>query len=381
MISYPVHKLLTKKSGRFVFSAKYSSEKLKTYLIECKILYQTINDLPILPKISSQIQEDLIKRSIFSTAAIEGNPLSENKVAEILTNPNQVQSKEKAQIEIQNLKNAYTYIKSLKPSKNFITLNEKLLRDIHKAITKDIDYNNNIPGNFRNHIVKVGDKSHGGIYTPPKITEDIKILTSLFIKWINNENILKLDPIIRAGLAHYHLGLIHPFADGNGRTARIVEALILQTSGIKYVPVMLSNFYYRNIDDYYWAFSNAIKNKENDISAFLEFVLIGMVESLKEIKEIIIFHIRILTLKEYYLFLRSEKTITHRQYDLLLILMKNTNQKFTLKELGQEQPFNLLYRAVSPLTIRRDVQKLIKSKLLRSIENTSYYTLNLKVLD
>lgn len=255
------------------------------------------------------------------------------------------------------------------------------MRDLHKAITKDIDYNDNIPGNFRNHIVRVGDKSHGGIYTPPKIIEDIKVLTSLFIKWINNENILKLDPIIRAGLAHYHLGLIHPFADGNGRTARIVEALILQISGVKYVPVMLSNFYYRNIDDYYWAFSNAIKNKENDISAFLEFVLVGMVESLKEIKEIITFHIRILTLKDYYLFLRSEKAITHRQYDLLLILIKNTSYKFTLKELGQEQPFNLLYRDVSPLTIRRDIQKLLKSKLLKSIENTSQYTINLKALD
>jgi Fic family protein len=298
MVSYPVHKVLTNKSGKFAFSAKYSSEKVAAYLIECRILSRTINDLPILPKIYSQIEEDLIKRAIFSTAAIEGNPLSADKVSEILSNPKHIQSKEKAQTEINNLKNAYEFIKNITPPDSFLTINEKLLREIHKAVTKDIDYNDNIPGNFRNHIVKVGDKSHGGVYTPPKIIEDINVLASFFIQWINNKNILNLDPIIRAALAHYHLSLIHPFADGNGRTARLIEALILQASGIKYVPVMLSNFYYRNLDDYYRAFSAAIKNKENDISSFLEFVLLGMVESLKEIKEIITYHITVLTLKD-----------------------------------------------------------------------------------
>jgi Fe2+ or Zn2+ uptake regulation protein len=78
--------------------------------------------------------------------------------------------------------------------------------------------------------------------------------------------------------------------------------------------------------------------------------------------------------------LREEKAITQRQYDLLLLLIKNTVHKFTLKELGQEPPFNLLYRNVSPLTVRRDINRLLNLKLLQKIANTAQYRLDLKSL-
>ena len=256
MVSFPVHEVMTFKSGKFIFSAKYSIDRLKSYLIESSILFQTINDLPILPRISAQIQEELIKRSIFSTAALEGNPLPENDVFDILNETSSIRNSEKAKKEIENLKNTYSFLKTIKPSGNFLKITEKLIRTIHKSITQDIEYNDNTPGKFRNHVVKVGDSTHGGIYTPPKILKDISGLVKTFTEWMNCNEMQNMNSIIRAALSHYHLGIIHPFADGNGRTARIVEALILQTSGMKYVPVMLSNYYYRNMDDYYWAFSN-----------------------------------------------------------------------------------------------------------------------------
>jgi len=380
MISFPVHKLLTFKSGKFYFSTKVTSEEINTLLLENKILYQTINDLPILPSIASQIQEDLIMRSIFSTAAIEGNPLSEEKVAAIVNNPNQEESKNIAEREIENLINVYADLKRRKPSTTFFVIDETDVIAIQKAITNGTAHNDNIPGNYRNSAVKVGDKLHGGIYTPPKILKDIRTLMSTFFEWINHENMSIVDPIIRAALSHLHLGLIHPFADGNGRTARLVEALILQTAGIKYVPLMLSNYYYRNVDEYYWAYSKTIKNKENDVTDFLKFYLIGLKESLNEIKDIITLQIVILTLKEYYLSLYSEKIISQRQFDFLLVLTKNTRAEFSLKELSVEQPFNLLFRNISPLTVRRDINKLLKLNLIEKVNN-SHYTINLKILN
>jgi Fic family protein len=222
--------------------------------------------------------------------------------------------------------------------------------------------------------------NHGGVYTPPKILKDINVLLISFIEWINCPEFHQLNPVIRAALAHYYLGLIHPFADGNGRSARLVEALILQTAGIKYVPVMLSNFYYRNMDDYYWAFSKSIKNKDNDVSDFLEFVLKGMIESLKEIKEKITYHIRVLTLKDYYLFLQSEKIISQRQYDLMLFLIKSADYQFNLKDLQKSHPLNILFRNVSPSTIRRDINKLLDLKLIK-IAKKQLYRININALD
>ena len=281
MDKHPTKSIMTFKSGKFVFSAKYDEQKIKPLLVESRILYETIKDLPILPDMATSLEEELIRRSIFGTAAIEGSPLTEEKVAEIVSSPEYTGKTKKAEKEILNLKNVYGLIKVLPEGTSPFRIGEDLIKNIHEIITKDLEDKQNTPGKYRSDIVYVGDEGHGGRYVPPKILDDIKNLMKEYAEWINSEDIKNLSPIIRAALAHYHFGLIHPFGDGNGRTARVIEALLLSAAGIKYIPVMLSNFYYKNMDDYYWAFSKSIKNKENDVTPFLEFVLKGFIEELK----------------------------------------------------------------------------------------------------
>ncbi len=205
------------------------------------------------------------------------------------------------------------------------------------------------------------------------------MLMPKFIEWMNSEGILALDPFYRASLAHYHLALIHPFGDGNGRAARLLEALILHSAGIKYVPVMLSNFYYQNMDDYYLAFSTTQRNKAKDLSNFLKLSLTGAVDSLREIKSRITFHIRIMALRDYIHFQRSQKRLTRRQYDLVKMLIDNPSSRFTLKDLREKSPYSILYREVTPLTARRDLKRLLLDRLI-SIENGSY-KLNLQAFE
>jgi len=353
---------------------------LQHYRIEAKILYETVKDLPILPSLASDLEQELIRRSIFGTAAIEGNPLTEEKVGQIIGESKDVHLRGNAEQEINNLKTAYDLFKKIKMGKpgKMPRLSEKVIKEAHKVITRKLKYEHNNPGNYRNHIVKVGNKEHGGIYTPPKCLPDIKKIMGEFIKWINSDELINLDAPIRAALAHYYLGLIHPFGDGNGRTARYIEAAILNQSGIKYVPPMLSNFYYTNIDDYFWAFSKTIKNKENDMTHFLEFVLIGFIESLKEIKGRIVYFIRLFALRDLYAFLKKEKLITQRQKDLLSILLDKIIP-FTLKDLYTETPFNFLYREVSERTARRDINVLKNMNLIKTEDNK--YILNLNALE
>lgn len=372
-----IRKVNTYKSGKFVFSCKYDMHRLLPILIENEVLIQTVKDLPILPNLASTLQEELIKRSIFGTAAIEGNPLTEERVAEILSNPKSSKTTEDAEKEINNLKKTYDFLRKSKTISK-IKLGEDTIRKLHQFITKDVKYESNIPGQYRNHVVKVGDSKHGGIYTPPKIIDDIKKLMSEYVEWINSESVLKLYPEIRAALAHLHFSLIHPFGDGNGRTARIIEAFILIQSGIKYVPTMLSNYYYRFIDDYYWAFSKSIKNKENDVTDFLEFVLKGVKDSLYIIKERITYFIRKFTLRDYYSFLKQQKIITSRQYDLLIILLDH-QQFFTLQDLKIKPYLQILYRHVSERTARRDLKRLKDGNFLNS--DNRGYKLNFRHLD
>jgi Fic family protein len=371
-------KVMTFKSGKFVFSHRFDAAKLMPYLLQANILHATVKDLPILPDLAARLEEEIIRRSIFGTAAIEGNPLKEEEVAKIISEPDKRESLEGADKEIRNLKTAYDYLAEIKISaESAFMLEEDQIRHVHSMITRDIIHEQNAPGQYRNHRVKVGDSSHGGVYTPPHIHEDIQNLTREFILWINSPEVTTLDPIIRAALAHYHFGLIHPFGDGNGRTARLIEAMLIKSSGFTFVPVMLSNYYYKHVDDYFWAFSITRKNKEHDVTHFLEFVLKRVAESLTEIKDRIIYFIRKFTLREYYMFLRKEMRLNRRRHDLLMILLDESGP-FSFDDLFTISSFRVLYKTVSQRTAKRDLKALCDQKLLNCKKDE--YSLNLRVL-
>ncbi len=376
-----VKKVDTYKFGPFTFSERYDGTGFGEVLTDIVRLNETVSGLPVLPRYASRLEEEVMSQSIFGTAAIEGNPLTEEEVKEVLKKDEEHRETQPEQ-EIENLKTAYKIMQRIEQPNSRTTsktplLSEKLIKDIHRTITKDLDYKDNKPGSYRNHEVKVGDNEHGGIYKPPKIIADIKTLMGNFIEWINSEELLRLEPIFRGALAHYHLCLIHPFGDGNGRTARLTEAIVLTYSRMRYAPSMLSNFYNRHKDDYFWAFSKTIKSKGDDRTPFLKFVLGALHDSLEIIKTRVDYLIRMLVIKDYVDIMRQEKVITQRQYDLLNILVDN-NVPLTLLGLFNEGHFKVIYREVSERTARRDLAKLTKLNLLLHEEDK--YKLNVHVL-
>ena len=373
-----VKKVMTFKSGKFVFSHNFALDKVAYLEVEVRTLNQAIVDLPILPHLASQLDEELMRRSVHGTAAIEGNPLSEEEVGEVLDRKTGAEGLKPAEREVVNLKNIYDVIKDMPPISSQKKLSEELIKSLHHDITDGIEHEHNVPGDYRNNLVKVGDVAHGGVYTPPKILEDIKSLMTDFISWVNGGELLGVLPPVRAALVHYHLGLIHPFADGNGRTARFVEAMILHNAGYKFTPKPLANFYQRNIDDYFWAFSNARKDKEHDVTPFVEFVLKGLIESLNEVKGRITYFIRKFTVHNYYDFLVNGRKITKRQHDLLLLLLDD-GRIFKLPDLFSGPPFSLLYNGVTERTARRDLKRLLDGELLKKGEGNAY-ELNLHVM-
>ena len=369
--------IMTFKSGKFYFCDIYDNALINNLLVRAVVLNETVVDLPILPELSSRLEPDIMYSSISGTAMIEGNPIIGEDVKRIAEGEDIVSYTQKDKQEIKNLINAYNWLTGITPSEEPFILTEEIIKELHKIITNNVPHENNIPGQYRNEIVYVGDIAHGGKYTPPKILADIKNIMTEFVAWINSDEIKKLNPFIRSALAHYHFCLIHPFGDGNGRTSRIIEALLLQTSNVKYVPRELSNYYYRNVDDYYIAFSKSIKLKK-DVTPFLEFMLKASIESLQGIKESIIFFIRKFTLRDYFAFEKTHKRITRRQFELLLLLLDN-HIGFTLKDLQEKSPFLVLYNKVSTQTARRDIKKLADKNILHVLNDNKYY-LNLRAL-
>jgi Fic family protein len=365
------------RNDRFYFSRNYDREKIGLLLKEAEVLYRTIKDIPVLPSIASQLDAEIMKRSIFGTAAIEGNPLTEDDVGSILSGKEVDKSKLNAEKEIKNLKIAYNTLENY-GGKGKLTLAEENINETHSIIMDGLTNSDNEKG-YRDKPVKVGDKEHGGTYRPPGSYKDIKLLMPEFITWFNSELIIKEDHKLCAAMAHYHLALIHPFSNGNGRTARILEATLLYLSGIKYVPRMLSNYYYQFVDDYYWAFSLSEKNKGKDITPFLEFFLHAMIDSLEKLKSRVLGYIRMLVAEDHYLALKKSKKINQRQLDLLQILLSNS-ESITAFDLFQYPQYSIIYRGKSERTAKRDLDILLKKNLLIKSEDGKY-ELNTKILD
>jgi Fic family protein len=97
-------------------------------------------------------------------------------------------------------------------------------------------------------------KDGGGqtVYTPPQDPSEIVSLMSGLERYLNDESLAPLDPLIKMALLHHQFESIHPFYDGNGRTGRILNVLYLVQQGLLDIPVLyLSRHIVRTKADYY----------------------------------------------------------------------------------------------------------------------------------
>ncbi len=121
---------------------------------------------------------------------------------------------------------------------------------------------------------------------PPK-AKDVPRLMLEFLDWLNSDKIKEINPVILAGIVHYEIARIHPFIDGNGRTARLVASLVLYKSGFDHRRFFaLDDYHDENRSLYYAALKTAQRNK-GDITQWLEYVTDGVLHSINKVKDTI----------------------------------------------------------------------------------------------
>ena len=194
--------VMTYKSGKFCFSDQYDIQAVNDLFVRAVVLNETIVDLPILPRLASQLEPDIMYSSIAGTAAIEGNPITQEDVRKIAEGQDIEEYTIKDKQEIKNLIEAYKCLSDPLVVTEPFLLSEDLIRDLHKKITFDVPHERNTPGNYRNGRVEVGDKAHGGVYKPPKCLDDVANLMREYVEWINGDEVMELHPLVRAPLAH-----------------------------------------------------------------------------------------------------------------------------------------------------------------------------------
>jgi len=247
--------------------------KLKT-LNSYRMLYE-----PAVKKIKEQFEIEMT----YNSNAIEGNSLTLKETRLVINEGITIKGKPlKDHIEAKSHKEALDYLYELVSTRKKILPSEMLIRTFHQIVTEDID--KEWAGKYRNSLVLIG----GADYKPPEAIEVPKMMADL-IDWVrSNKN--KLHPVELAAILHYKLAAIHPFFDGNGRTARLIMNIVLMRAGYP-LAIILKN----DRKKYYNVLSKADKG---DLIPFIRFIAQAVERSLD-------IYLKILTPKEK----RKEKFI------------------------------------------------------------------------
>lgn len=248
---------------------------------------QSIADLPITPTVLASLRETARLRSTHYSTMIEGNRLLDSEVKQVIQDAVQIESRERDIGEVKGYFEALDEVTKL--AKNRYLL-EQEIQVIHAlALGGTPKKPRPTPYRLEQNVIK--DSATGMIvYLPPEAKDVPSLMNDLFA-WIHQSVTHNLPVPIRAGIAHYQYVTIHPYLDGNGRTARLLTTLMVHQGGYDLKGVFfLEEYYARDLQKYYDALALGQSHNyyfgrnEADITSWIEYFCAGMADSFDSIK-------------------------------------------------------------------------------------------------
>ncbi len=305
-----------------------------------------------------EFQKNAEAVSAYASTSIEGNPLPLTDVKRVLkSKPENIRGSEQEVINYNEILQEVN--KKLEINPLPITLD--LILSVQKKITdKLLPYYQS--GKLRREPVFVRDPRIGKtVYWPPDHS-DVPTLMKELVSYVNR-NKKKIDPLIIAGLFHKQMVIIHPFADGNGRTTRLVTKILLAGMNLNTFNLFsFENYYNRNVSKYFQMVGVGGNYyeivKELDFTLWLEYFTGGIIDELLRVEKL---------LPATTISPQTELEVYHRQ------IMKFIKRKGLIRDRDYARLTN---RAKA--TRRLDFNRLIKLGLIVRLgkgKNT-YYKLN-----
>lgn len=243
-----------------------------------------IDRAKILPQQEFRLRRQALIRMTHHSTEIEGNRLNMGQV-EALYAKKKIDAPDRDIYEVKNYLNALKYIEKIVAEKKPIT--EKVILKIHKLVT-DKTLAPQFSGHYRPGPIYVVRRQFGvpqeTLYTGPEAKHVPKLMAD-FIVWLKNSK--EISPVIVAGIAHLEIAAIHPFNDGNGRTARALATLMLYERGYDFRRLFaLEDYYNTNRPAYYKAVNvgKTYAERRTDITSWLEYFVKGFKEEIDEVK-------------------------------------------------------------------------------------------------
>lgn len=298
----------------------YNLDLVQKELIEAKSAILSLRMIPYQRAWVEDLQYMELKREVAGTSRIEGAEFTERELDEALKEtPEQLmtRSQEQAHAAMQT----YRWIAKIPDDR---PLTRDLVLEVHRRIVTGADDDHCEPGRLRrqDQNVTFGQPRHRGAEGGPTC----ETAFNGFIKAIQGQY-SQHDSIIQALAAHYHLAAMHPFLDGNGRTARALEALLLQRAGLRDTCfIAMSNYYYDEKPNYLASLAES-RAQSHNITPFLVFALKGIVIQSGRLLEEIRLQVKKVVFRNlmYDLFNRLQtprkRVVAERQLAILRVLL------------------------------------------------------------
>ena len=224
------------------------SNQILKYITEIEKNKYKVSSVKISPNVASKLRKNSKKKSSYASNKIEGNPLSEKQVDEVIESDERKHFLKPEQ-EVRNYFLALNYLEE-KAKQNEL-FSKKLILDVQKLVEKGaskekIGFRGPMPPGvlFAVYDSKTGKPE----YIPPEYC-DIPELIDELVEYVNTTDD---HPLIVAAIVHYQLVTIHPFEDGNGRTARLLSGYIMDINGYGFNGIgSLEEYFAYDIDEYY----------------------------------------------------------------------------------------------------------------------------------
>jgi|SRR5680860_48800 len=321
------------------------------------------------PQVAREMHIVYLAKGALATTAIEGNTLSEEEARRRIERDLDLPpSREYLGREIDNVIAAYNEIKEELVAGAAPPMSRATIENYNRLILADLELDEGvIPGEIPTHPVAVG-----GYLGAPR--EDCEFLLERLAEWLNGPDFAPRGPgwelpmaIVKAIVAHLYIAWIHPFGDGNGRTARLMELRILLEAGVPTPAThLLSNHYNQTRTEYYRQLRDASRGK-GDPLPFVKYALQGFVDGLREQLGVIRAQ-QFADRWEQYVYQRFGRTTTParmRQRQLVLEMSKVEGplSKGELRTLSSG--LVEMYHGKTDKTLTRDINALLELELLR----------------
>lgn len=224
-----------------------NNEILK-YITEIDKNRYKLSTVKLTRMVVNKLRKNSKKKSSYASTKIEGNPLSQKQVDEVIENDERKHYLKPEQ-EVRNYFLALNYLEEKAKKKEKFSI--KLILDVQKFVEKGaskekIGLRGQMPPGI---LFAVYDSQSGNPdYIPPEYVDIPELLEEL----VNYVNTTDDHPLIVAAVVHYQLVTIHPFEDGNGRTAKLLSGYILDINGYGFNGIgSLEEYFAYDVEEYY----------------------------------------------------------------------------------------------------------------------------------